>query len=59
MRMTKDEILLVVIVLLLFTVGAAAKHYRINHPRIKAVAEPAPTRASARSTATAEKGQTR
>jgi hypothetical protein len=56
MRMTKDEILFVVIVLLAFTVGAAARHYRSHHPREKTVAQPTPARAFARSTATAEKG---
>ena len=47
MRMTKDEILLVVIILLMFTVGAAAKHYRNKHPRVQPVAQPTPTRAPA------------
>ena len=59
MRMTKDEILFVVIVLLMFTVGAAAKHYRNRHPRETTVAQPAPARAFARSTASAGKGQTK
>ncbi len=59
MRMTKDEILLVVIVLLVFTVGAAAKHYRNHHPREKTVAQPTPARAFARSAASAGKGQTK
>lgn len=47
MRMTKDEILLIAIILLMFTVGAAAKHYRNNHPRLQPVAQPTPTRAPA------------
>ena len=41
MRMTKDEITLVVVVLLVFVVGAAAKHYRNTHP------QPAPPQAPA------------
>ena len=59
MRMTKDEILFVVIVLLIFTVGAAAKHYRNHHPHVKGMAQPTPARASARSAAPAAKGQAR
>ena len=59
MRMTKDEILFIVIVLLIFTVGAAAKHYRNSHPREKAVAQPTSARASAQSAASAAKRQTR
>lgn len=59
MRMTKDEILFVVIVLLMFTVGAAARHYRNSHPRAKAVPQPTPARAFARSTTSAGKGQTK
>ena len=59
MRMTKDEILFIVIVLLIFTVGAAAKHYRNSHPREKAVAQPTPGRAFARSATSAGKPQTR
>lgn len=59
MRMTKDEILFIVIVLLIFTVGAAAKHYRNSHPREKAVAQPTPGRASARSAPTAGKAPAR
>ena len=59
MRMTKDEILFIVIVLLIFTVGAAAKHYRNSHPREKPVAQPTPARAFARSAPSAGKAQTR
>ena len=57
MRMTKDEILLVVIVLLAFAVGAAAKHYRSHHTREKNVAQPTPARAFARSAVSAGKDQ--
>ena len=57
--MTKDEILFIVIVLLIFTVGAAAKHYRNSHPREKPVAQPTPARAFARSAPSAGKAQTR
>jgi hypothetical protein len=59
MRMTKDEILLVVIVLLAFVVGAVARHYRSSHPSVNAVAQPTPGRAFVRSTASAGKGQPR
>ena len=41
MRLTRDEIVLVVIVLMACVVGAAARHYRSAHPRVKSVAEPA------------------
>ena len=59
MRMTKDEILFIVIVLLIFTVGAAAKHYRNSHPREKAVAQPTSARVFARSAPSVGKAQTR
>jgi len=52
MRMTKDEILLVAIVVVALTVGAAAKHYRTHHPREETVAQPTPARAFARAAAT-------
>ena len=32
MRLTKDEILFVAVILLALTTGAAAKHYRRTHP---------------------------
>lgn len=35
MKMTKDEILLVFIILLAFVAGAGAKHYRDRHPHRK------------------------
>jgi len=39
MRMTKDEILLVMIVLLSLVVGAVAELYRHRHPRGEATLE--------------------
>ncbi|MCE9611662.1 MAG: hypothetical protein K8R23_15800 [Chthoniobacter sp.] len=42
MRLTKDEIVLVVAVLLVFVGGAAVRHYRQRHPPAKAASEPAP-----------------
>ena len=48
MRLTKDEITLVVVVLLILVVGAAARNYRHQHPATK----PAPP--AARATAPAE-----
>ena len=54
MRMTKDEITLVVVVLLVFVAGAAAKHYRNIHPK------PVPPHAAApRSAASAGKAPAR
>ena len=47
MRMTKDEILFIAIVLLIFVVGAAAKHYRTHHPHMPAVAPSTPGRKTA------------
>jgi hypothetical protein len=41
MRMVKDEILLVLIVLSALVAGAAAKHYRQTHPHVKPAGEPA------------------
>lgn len=41
MKMTKDEILLVLIVLLAFVAGAAAKHYRHSQSRGKPATEAA------------------
>ena len=49
MRMTKDEITLVVIVLLALAVGAAVRHWRNAHPRVEAIAQPTPANAVARS----------
>lgn len=34
MRLTKDEILLVVAVLLVFVGGATVRHYRQHHPPV-------------------------
>ena len=51
MRMTKDEILFVAIILLIFVVGAAAKHYRNHHPHVPVVAPSTPGRKTAASPA--------
>jgi len=48
MRMTKDEILLVVIVLAALLSGAAAKHYRNTHHRLKVDPSATPARPSSR-----------
>ena len=42
MRMTKDEILFIAIILLIFVVGAAAKHYRTHHPHAPTAAPSTP-----------------
>jgi hypothetical protein len=33
MRLTRDEILLITIIFAALLIGAAAKHYRVTHPR--------------------------
>ena len=48
MRLTKDEIALVVMVLLALTVGAAVRHWRGAHPRGKTAAPATPAPAVAR-----------
>lgn len=48
--MTKDEILFIAIIVLIFVVGAAAKHYRNHHPHLPVVTPsiPGQSRPSAR-----------
>ena len=56
MRMTKDEITLVVVVLLVFVAGTAAKHYRNTHSSLRHATPSTPQPTSSAGNAPSEHG---
>jgi hypothetical protein len=54
MRLTRDEILLIAIIFAALLIGAAAKHYRVTHPRVVPALKGATTPVPAKKTAPVE-----
>jgi hypothetical protein len=54
MRLTRDEILLIAIIFSALLIGAAAKHYRVTHPRVVPVLKPSAPPAASKKAAPAE-----